>query len=1006
MRNGIVSPGSSRQTAFRAALSVTALAAMVVAIPVVLFSVGGAPLSHLGLGHVTGLFDVRRSYSSHFVAHWLERAALTLAWISWLWMTTCVFVEIRSWLTGRAVSPLPASRTMQSIAACLVGTTLAFSSLGRSASISGRPAPRASAAAAAVPSFRAIDDVIPLSQLLESSRSLAAATEVPAPSGPDATQAHSSAHRGSRRSLPDDAVVDGSTVDDEHGDPPRTDSLELVSPHPDSPRLDSFALRRTGRSHLVRARETLWSIASDRLGSSLRWREIAELNYHVRQSDGGALTEEHWMRPGWTLELPPLVDRRSTTPDRAPTCPSVSPLGPRLAPVHPVDLGRIDGVDLSDGDQWRGGSGSGQPAAPIVPFGAGVVGAGVVSLLDRMRRVQQRHRRGGSFIKLPPLAQRSFEQRLRVSEGFGIGLDVDSAIRRLVEEWDESAVPPAIKGVRVGPDVIDLIVDGRGGVSTERSSGSFAADLDGRTYRIHRSALSDAADPAAPLHPGGRTCRTSVPPAPLMVTAGHAAGGLIMVNLESLGTLVVEGDPIGCEGVMRALALELATSYWAGAFDLVLAGFGAELERFDRVLSASDTPALMDQVCRRRLSAAQLLQSTGFHSFAQARCVEGSKRWDPLVVICGPTMAEADVGELVTVADDPRLGIAAVAAGGTAGAAHVLSLSGSGHASSLDLLRSVITPQRVEADELDELASLVETASSRQSVLRSDEPYVSLPIPVPVTAVAESAAPDRSTPAARPTAEVAVRGPSGENIEVEVSVLGQIEIRGAAREFTRAWAIELVVYLAMHPKGASNEAWATALWPDRLMAPSSLHSTASVARRSLGQARSGIDHLPRSHGRLALSSTVGTDWGRFVELADSDDTGRWRSALDLVRGMPFDGLRSADWVILEGIGPAIEAAVVDLSGRLAGACLSRGDARGAQWAARQGLLVSPYDERLYRMLMRAADLGGNPAGVESAMSELVRLVADDIEPLDSVHPSTVELYRSLTRRRTGGTGLR
>ena len=213
------------------------------------------------------------------------------------------------------------------------------------------------------------------------------------------------------------------------------------------------------------------------------------------------------------------------------------------------------------------------------------------------------------------------------------------------------------------------------------------------------------------------------------------------------------------------------------------------------------------------------------------------------------------------------------------------------------------------------------------------------------------------------------------------------------REFTRAWAIELVVYLAMHPKGASNEAWATALWPDRLMAPSSLHSTASVARRSLGQARSGIDHLPRSHGRLALSATVGTDWARFVELADSEDIGRWRSALDLVRGMPFDGLRSADWPILEGIGPAIEAAVVDLSGRLAGACLSRGDARGAQWAARRGLLVSPYDERLYRMLMRSADLSGNPAGVESAMSELVRLVADGIEPLDSVHPSTVELYR-------------
>ena len=30
------------------------------------------------------------------------------------------------------------------------------------------------------------------------------------------------------------------------------------------------------------------------------------------------------------------------------------------------------------------------------------------------------------------------------------------------------------------------------------------------------------------------------------------------------------------------------------------------------------------------------------------------------------------------------------------------------------------------------------------------------------------------------------------------------------------------------------------------------------------------------------------------------------------------GLRSSDWPILEGIGPAIEAAIVDLSGRLAG----------------------------------------------------------------------------------------
>jgi DNA-binding SARP family transcriptional activator len=207
------------------------------------------------------------------------------------------------------------------------------------------------------------------------------------------------------------------------------------------------------------------------------------------------------------------------------------------------------------------------------------------------------------------------------------------------------------------------------------------------------------------------------------------------------------------------------------------------------------------------------------------------------------------------------------------------------------------------------------------------------------------------------------------------------------------------VYLAMHPKGASNEVWATALWPDRLMAPSSLHSTASVARRSLGQSVDGTDHLPRSHGRLALAGTVSTDWDRFVTLARSDRAELWREALLLVRGRPFEGLRSSDWPILEGIAPAIEAAVVDLSGRLAGTYLRRRNSQGAEWAARRGLVVSPYDERLYRMLMRAADVGGNPAGVDAVMAELLKLVADDIEPLDAVHPSTLDLYRQLSRRR-------
>jgi Bacterial transcriptional activator domain len=143
---------------------------------------------------------------------------------------------------------------------------------------------------------------------------------------------------------------------------------------------------------------------------------------------------------------------------------------------------------------------------------------------------------------------------------------------------------------------------------------------------------------------------------------------------------------------------------------------------------------------------------------------------------------------------------------------------------------------------------------------------------------------------------------------------------------------------------------------------------------------------------------VETDWDRFVRHSRSARPEDWRCALELVRGRPFEGLRAPDWALLEGITAAIEAVVVDLSCRYAEICLSSGDAAGAEWAARQGLKVSAYDERLYRILMRAADVAGNPAGVESTMAELVHLVSDDVEPFDAVHPETLDLYRMLSRR--------
>lgn len=255
--------------------------------------------------------------------------------------------------------------------------------------------------------------------------------------------------------------------------------------------------------------------------------------------------------------------------------------------------------------------------------------------------------------------------------------------------------------------------------------------------------------------------------------------------------------------------------------------------------------------------------------------------------------------------------------------------------------------------------------------------------------------------------------------EVVVRVLGPVEVTGAARPFRRAWSLDLVVYLALHPGGVVADAWETALWPDRLMAPATRHATVSAARRALGRSGAGPDHLPRSSGRLTLAPSVTTDWKQFQALAATDGTGgpaAWRAALDLVRGRPFDGLRAPDWTVFEGVEARVEDAVVQVALRLSRRLLDEGRGRDAELALRRALLVSPFDERIYRLLLVAGDLQGNPAAVEATMAELVHLVRPERadrtrrqghggaspalldEALALVHPETAAVYRSLSRR--------
>lgn len=902
---------------------------------------GGVPVVLVGVGTVPSPAAVMRWAAhpgaiGHQLAHPLSgstvsAAVVIVAWTAWTWLVLCAAVELRGAALGRAPRRLPASRHIQSLVAFLVGALVA----------TGVPSRQ--------PTLR-----FETRGLLRTPAAVLAVSATPAHVRTD----------GAGMSVAPEAGGD------------RDASRTWVS-----------ATSAPTGLYVVEAGDTLWSIAQRQLGSPLRWRSIAEANYGRPQPDGGALLDDHWIRPGWRLVIPGAAP--AATPDALTGAPGPAPSRQRAIDTANVVRNGAGAVSTPTGHRAPPASnvGTGLPVAPVVPIGYGLLGAGAVALLDRMRRAQQRRRPRGLRIALPDGDLAELERGLRVAVDRGSVDWIDLSLRYLsLLVQRESVEPPSVLAVRLRDEAIEFLLETD--LVGSDPPAPFERDGTGRSWLLPRTGrLLESLR-------GDREVIGHDAPLPSLVTLGRDEHGLLVVNIERAGSIAVSGE--GAHELIQAMATELATAAWADQIDLVLVGFGDDVHGLERVSHASSlrTAALK---LERRIRERRALLALGDHlTTAETRWVDGSDAWDLCVVVCSPEASSAEVSALqsiVRLAGDGSLGVVVVAGTEVATArwkvhAHGgrVSVDGSGHP------WPSLSSQHVPRNLVEGVNSLMSLAAITEGVDPHDHPYEKLSLPIP-----EESSHDTSGDAG-PDPSGTSEGLRRPRPEVEVRVLGQVDIVGADRPFTRAWAVELVVYLAMHPAGVSNDQWSTALWPDKVMAPASLHSTASAARRSLGTSADGTDHLPRARGRLALGPGVGSDWDEFVALSNRGEPGRWREALTLIRGRPFEGLRAPDWVLLEGILATIEAVVVDVACRFAEHCLASFDAPGAEWAARQALRVSPYDERLYRILLRAADAAGNPAGVESVMAELVHLVAEDVEPFDAVHPETFDLYRRLSRR--------
>jgi two-component SAPR family response regulator len=246
---------------------------------------------------------------------------------------------------------------------------------------------------------------------------------------------------------------------------------------------------------------------------------------------------------------------------------------------------------------------------------------------------------------------------------------------------------------------------------------------------------------------------------------------------------------------------------------------------------------------------------------------------------------------------------------------------------------------------------------------------------------------------------------------LDISVLGRVDVRigGASLRLGRAKSKELLVFLAMHRDegGVDTDQLWEALWPGRSPSSAVLHTTVSVARRSVarGLGRRSLVSDARGGRVYELTGQVRLDCDELERLVvhahACSNTGAvpvLKRALGLVRGIPFTSAAPGSYDWARGHRADMEQAIGAIAERLGDLLLQQGDVLGARRAARHGLRAAPYDERLYRVLLRVAHAARDAAGVERVMFELTEALGVDV---DGVEHRTRDVYQGLRRASFG-----
>jgi predicted ATPase/DNA-binding SARP family transcriptional activator len=230
---------------------------------------------------------------------------------------------------------------------------------------------------------------------------------------------------------------------------------------------------------------------------------------------------------------------------------------------------------------------------------------------------------------------------------------------------------------------------------------------------------------------------------------------------------------------------------------------------------------------------------------------------------------------------------------------------------------------------------------------------------------------------------------------IRVRALGPVEVRRGDALLDAGSQRDLLLFLLMHPLGATKEQIGAALWPDA--DPAKLRNNFHVNVHRLRKVLGGNEWVVAQGDTYAIRPGIDFDAGTFERDANAAlrarDAARLARAVEIYRGPFFENATAGEWY-LEVRDRLRELYLKSL------AALARASNDPEAW---QRLVdADPTDEDATRSLMRALAASGDQAAATRVYRRLVDVLRRelDVEP----EPETAALAERL--RGTGRTATR